>query len=225
MINMKSTQIDSLDCLIIPGSQSCVVLFHGYGADAADLAPLGEALGGGHTWIFPNGIEKISSLEVAGRAWFQIDVQAFEESIAQGTHRDMSTYRPPCIENSYNKVRKFLDEVEAQYDEVVIGGFSQGAMLSTELALRATKKPRALILLSGTLLCKNQWTQWAPTCEGLKFFQSHGYYDPILSFDQAKTLFGMLINSGSVGEFHSFPGQHEIPPEIIKSLGQFLSKL
>ena len=226
MNKVQFTQIGPIDSLVIPGSKTCGVLFHGYGADAADLAPLGEALGEGLTWIFPNGIQKIpTAAGMVGRAWFQVDTQALEESLTLGTHRDMSIYRPADMEDTYQKIRKFLNEVESQYDEVLIGGFSQGAMLSTEMALRAEKKPKALIVLSGTLLCQKQWSQWAPTCQGLRFFQSHGRYDPLLSFDQAQALFQMFTDSHWVGKFHEFPGQHEIPPEIIKSLKEFLSRL
>lgn len=222
---MKSTQIGPFNCLVTSAnSKSCVILFHGYGANASDLAPLSEVLGGGSTWIFPNGIQKIPIAGAMGRAWFQIDIQALEECMAQGTYRDMSVYRPPDIEKSYQRAREFLDKIESQYDEVFIGGFSQGAMLATELVLRGTKNTRALIVLSGTLLCRSQWSKWASTCQGLKFFQSHGHHDPILSFKQAEALFQMLTGSHWMGEFHSFWGDHEIPPEVIQSLGQFLSR-
>ena len=222
-LQMNREQIGPLDCLVIPNSpKTCVVLFHGYGADASDLAPLASALGGDFTWIFPNGVNSLSPHFPTGRAWFEIDTESLERHLAAGTHRDLSIFRPTDIESTYKKGRAFLDELESQYDQIILGGFSQGAMFSTELTLRAPQKPKALIILSGSLLSRKHWAQWAPSCKGLPFFQSHGDQDPLLSFHQAENLFEMLTETEWVGEFHSFSGQHEIPPGIIVALRSFL---
>ena len=212
---MKPTQIGPLECLINPKStKSCIVLFHGYGADSSDLAPISQiSTPSDLTWIFPNGIQKLDM----GRAWGQIDPEMMG--------KNMDTYRPPGIEESYQTVRAFLDELESQYCEILLGGFSQGAMLATELTLRAAKKPKALIIWSGILISKDLWSQWAPTGQGIKFFQSHGYYDPLLDFQQAEALFQILTQHQWKGEFHSFPGQHEIPSNILNSFKHFLSSI
>ena len=44
---------------------------------------------------------------------------------------------------------------------IVLGGFSQGAMVATDVALRLEEPPAALVVLSGTLLCQDEWRRRA----------------------------------------------------------------
>ena len=189
-----------------------------------NLIPLSEELGGDATWVFPNGPLKIPGLE-GGRAWLPLQDNFSDQYDATLNNSEWALYRPPKIKETYQKVRIFLDELESQYDEIILGGFSQGAILSTEMSLRAIHKPKALILLSGSLFSKKEWSEWAGTCRGLKFFQSHGEYDPILTFKQGRALFEFLMEYQLNGEFHKFSGQHEIPLEVLQSLRRFLSQL
>ncbi len=235
-LGVEVKKIGPLDCCVVGGpSSSCVVLFHGYGADCTNLTPLAKEVGGDFTWIFPNGVLEIP--DSMGRAWFKVDVDSFEQALMQGAYRDLSEHRPLDIESIYQKVCVFFDEVASRFDEVILGGFSQGAMLSTEVALRASAasempamlatsaKLRALVILSGTLLSQKQWSQWALQGPGMRFFQSHGGQDHLLSFQHAENLFHMLMASQWRGEFHAFQGKHEIPLEVVASLKKFLGSL
>ena len=71
-----------------PKALTCVVM-HGYGADMRDLAPLAPEIPVARPvrWIFPDGPEV---LDWGGRAWFPIDVAAFEEAQRTGKPRDLS---------------------------------------------------------------------------------------------------------------------------------------
>src|SRR6185437_12531546 len=62
------------------GRELCVVLFHGFGADAHDLAPLSDVSSQiKATWIFPNaGLQVPIAPGFMGRAWFHIDVAALD---------------------------------------------------------------------------------------------------------------------------------------------------
>jgi phospholipase/carboxylesterase len=108
---------------------------------------------------------------------------------------------------------------------VVLGGFSQGAMVTTDLALRQDEAPAALVILSGTLLTEAEWRTRAPRRKGLSVLQSHGRQDPILPFDDAVALRELLQEAGLSVDFLPFDGPHSIPEEALDRLGALLLSL
>ena len=79
--------------------------------------------------------------------------------------------------------------------KVVLGGFSQGAMLACDTALREGPKLAGLVVLSGTLVAEAEWAALFPTLRGTPVFQSHGTFDPLLPF-QAAAMLRDLISFG-----------------------------
>jgi len=223
-------KIGELNCIFKPGRPggSCVILFHGYGADANDLYPLHEYLGLSKnvSWIFPQGPQQVVlGPGMAGRAWFNIDIAILEKAMMAGSYRDMSHSRPQGLDRIQKSALSMFNECKANFSNVVLGGFSQGAMLATQTALVAAEKPDALVVLSGTLLDKDNWKKQAKSCQGLPFFQSHGKNDALLDPKKAEELFEMLSNAGLEGQFEIFRGGHEIPPSVLSALGKFLRRL
>jgi phospholipase/carboxylesterase len=223
-------QIGSIKTLTIEGAANgpCVVLFHGYGADASDLIPLSDMmkLSKDVTWVFPEApMEVIIAPGFYGKAWFQIDNRRLEAAMANGEPIDMSNTTPPGLEAARKSATTLYDELIKKHSRVVIGGFSQGAMLATEIAMTHEKKPAALVLMSGTVICKERWLKLAPSCAGVKFIQSHGKNDVLLGYEYAENLFSLLTDAGLSGEFMSFGGGHEIPPKVIEKISQFLSRI
>jgi phospholipase/carboxylesterase len=53
--------------------------------------------------------------------------------------------------------------------------------------------------------------------------QSHGDQDGILSYAAAGRLRDALIAAGLDVEWHSFRGGHEIPPDVLRAVGRFLT--
>ncbi len=207
-----------------PGGPA-VVLFHGYGADSSDLLPLAEMMGLSEnvTWVFPNApLEVIIAPGFYGRAWFQIDSQRLESALKRGEIVDMSKSTPQGLESAARAATSLYEELLKNHSTILLGGFSQGAMLATEITLSHGKKPAGLILLSGTLINSDRWAAKAKSCSGLQFFQSHGKNDALLGFEQAENLYNMLEEAGLHGDFMSFSGGHEIPTKVIEKLGQFI---
>lgn len=223
-------QYGSLKTLTLEGASGgpCVVLFHGYGADAADLLPLHEIMGLSKdvTWVFPEAsMEVIIAPGFYGKAWFQIDNKRLENSIRTGVAVDMSTSTPAGIEGARKAAISLYSDLLKKHSRVVLGGFSQGAMLATEVSLYHPQKPAGLIIMSGTLICKDRWLELASSCAGLKFIQSHGKNDAILGYEFAENLLHLLNDAGLDGEFISFNGGHEIPQKVIERIGKFLSSI
>jgi phospholipase/carboxylesterase len=110
-------------------------------------------------------------------------------------------------------------------ERFVLGGFSQGAMLAADVALRMTDGPAGLCILSGALINEIQWRDLAPKHAPLSVLQSHGRQDQILMYPQATALRDLLSDAGHNVDFVPFDGYHEIPPTVIHSLADLLKKV
>lgn len=218
--------LDAIEVAGEPGAPT-IVVFHGFGADAKDLVSLSHLISvpPSTNWIFPNGPLKVSDGGIPGRAWFPLDTEALDEAMRTGTFRDFSDITPEGLKKARQQAGEMLEALSLPVSRVVFMGFSQGAMLATDIALRAQVAPLGLAILSGALLNKTLWKEWATKKPGLPFFQSHGDQDPLLSFEHAQALSELLLASGLKGQFHGFHGGHEIPQEVIFKLSAFLKKV
>lgn len=204
-------------------SKKLVILIHGYGANMHDLFDLSQYLDreGGYDFIFPNGPIKIQmGFGYEGSAWFPIDMSELEKHIRAGTFRSFSKINPEGLKESLALLKDFIVSLEDNYDEIILGGFSQGAML-TSLLLKEFKTIKKALLFSGNLLAKELFDS---DYSHLQFVQSHGTKDPVLGFSGAKELYEELINKGAKGEFISFAGGHEISLDALEAANKLLLK-
>ncbi|MCE9596634.1 MAG: esterase [Spirochaetia bacterium] len=225
----EQVKIGSLDALQVKGAAGgpCVILCHGFGANAFDLAPLAAHVKArpGTTWIFPQApIEFNIAPGMRGRAWFPLVAEELARLVASGKDVSFSEVVPPGLASAREKLEELVDKLPFARNQITIGGFSQGAMMATDLFLRSTELFAGLVLLSGTLICEKEWKALAPAKSGFQFFQSHGMYDPVLPFENAKRLEELLRNAGLSGEFIAFPGMHEIPEGVLKRMAIYLTR-
>ena len=224
---MKSSRIDlaGVEALSVLSTDpaTAVVMLHGYGANMHDLFPLWQMWDDGkRNWYFPNGVQSLPMGYYEGRAWFSIDVAALERAMREGSHRDLSVAIPPEFDLTMKRLEAFLMEVSQRHERIILGGFSQGAMCASHLAMLPHLKIAGLILLSGNLLADSRFPQNA---KGMPFYQAHGTSDPILPVSGAKLLEEKLHTLNFQGKMHLFPGGHEIPMEVIQGVKAFLTKL
>ena len=231
-MNISYKNIGPLRALETDGdpNRGTIVLFHGFGANAADLAALSQEIqlpgAPQPRWIFPEGILTLDGstrAEGGPRAWWHIDAAAVEQAMATGTHRDLSGPPPEGMSEALARAREFLAEVGA--NQLVIGGFSQGAMISSHLALLMPEAPAGLLLFSGNAIDVQTLEAGAANRAGLRFFQSHGTLDPILSLTGAQRLFDIFKAAGLKGDFHEFRGVHEIPRGAIEGAEKLLNEV
>jgi phospholipase/carboxylesterase len=213
------------------GTGPLVVLFHGFGAPGDDLVALHRVLDVPREvrFAFPHAPLSLAGPYGMGdaRAWWHIDMIALEEALASGSIRDLSRDEPVGLDLARAHAVDVLDALRAELapSRVVLGGFSQGAMLATDVALRTEQKLDALALLSGTLLAEDVWLPKMVTRRGLPALVSHGTHDPILPFALAERLAAELTKAGIAVDFVKFRGQHEIPPIVLERLGALITKV
>lgn len=232
---MREVHVGGLKVRLVGGSDGhgggngpIVMLFHGFGAPGDDLVPLAGAINvpTGTRWLFPEAPLSLNMGFGASRAWWIIDFARIQADRQAGRIRDLSIEVPEGLALARERMLTFLKELPRQlsvdYKKMVIGGFSQGAMLTCDAVLHTDYPFAGLVQLSGNLLAQAVWTPLMPKRIGLPVFQSHGEQDDILPSIGAERLRDVLTKSGLMVEWHSFRGGHEIPEAVLRRLGVFI---
>ncbi len=222
-------QICGIECIVEnPGQSNAVVLFHGYGADFSDLAPLADMMDpqGEWTWIFPNGPQVVDiGYAMTGRAWFPISVEDLQKAMMTGQAKDYSASQPPGLEAIQPQIEEMLTELMKEHKGLVLGGFSQGGMVASHVLSSCGDSLLGAILLSTVLLNDSKLTASLSKAAPKPFVQSHGSKDQVLAVAQGMSLFQKLKKLGWTGRWVEFSGGHEIPPIVINKCREFLSQL
>ena len=235
---MREEQLGGLRTRVIGGTDDkgggngpVVILLHGFGAPGDDLVPLADVMDvpAGTRWLFPEGPLSLSFGPRDARAWWLIDMARIEADRAAGRVRDLSQDLPKGLALAREKMLAFLKEVEQKFGadprRTVLGGFSQGAMLSCDAVLHTDRHYAGLVQLSGNLLAQPVWSPLMPKRKGLPVFQSHGMQDEILPYAGAERLRDELSKSCLAVEWIAFHGGHEIPNVVLKRLGAFIQSV
>ena len=209
-----------------------VILLHGWGADGADLAPLAPSLldpssipfsdtstayprtSGGAVFI-PDAPD-ICSGNPSGRQWFELS------DPASGIGRNASA----CLQAA-SFIEAMLESLSVQMgyfsDQIILGGFSQGGMVSLTAGLAYQKPLCGLFCLSGAWLTPNQSCYQSTS---LPVFLAHGVVDPVLPFACMTQAEDDLATAGfSPQTLRREYMAHGIDPETVHTLNRFIASL
>jgi phospholipase/carboxylesterase len=196
-----------------------VVLLHGWGASGDDLVPLAEQFARPRARFF---VPAAPLVEGSGRAWWHLDA----ERPAHATDGVMPDgYRPrPQVSAVRRSVQSLLRTIKSRYapDRLVLGGFSQGAMLSLDIALAADPPVDRVAVLSGSLLADSLDGLRSPRSSRPLVFMSHGRQDPLLPFQGSERAKQTLEQRNFAVSWHPFDGGHEIPRAVVEPLKTFV---
>jgi phospholipase/carboxylesterase len=238
---MHKAKLADLDCRIVgemDGSkppEAVVVLCHGFGAAGDDLVPLaGELirlkpqLADSVLFVFPEGSLRIPEVP-SGRAWWPIDLVALQMAAEAGRFREMRQNCPPLLPEARRKLMQLIEVLREKtglpLSRFVLGGFSQGSMLATDVVLRLEETAGGLLIYSGTLLVEPEWTELASGRRGMRVLQSHGMVDPLLPFEAAGWLRDLLSAGGAEVRFLPFQGVHTISAEALVATAELLEEV
>ncbi len=198
-----------------------VVLLHGYGAPGDDLVPLANALLRPRTrFLLPAAPLTVGD---SGRAWWGLTPE--RPRIETDTSADSQPLSTPALDAARSAVQRVLAHTLTQFapDTLSRGGFSQGAMLSLDVALVAPPAVARLALLSGALLADaaarldHGFVDRKPAV-----FLAHGREDRVLPFSGAERMRAELTARKFDVAWRPFSGGHEIPNEVARDLTSFL---
>ncbi len=182
-------------------------LVHGRGADEHDLYPLLDALDPERRLLglTPRGP---LSLPPGGAHWYAVHEIGYP---------DPSTFLP-----TYELVGEWLDGLGLPWERTILGGFSQGAVMSYALSLgQGRPRPAGVIALSGFI----------PTVDGFeldleatlpRFAIGHGTFDPVISVDWSRRARALLEQAGVDVLYRESPLQHAIDPRFLLELRPWL---
>lgn len=209
----------------LPSDAPVVVLLHGYDGFPSDLSPFAASFGLPARFVFPAGLVALDASDRGGRAWWKIDAAARAAAVARGERRDLSSASPAGLPAARDALIALLDHVETTYTPraLVVGGFSQGAILSCDTALRTSRKLSGLVMLSGARVTATEWAPLLAGRRGLPTFVSHGRSDADLSFDATESFVADLDRAGVGLTWVPFDGGHETPLVVLRALKRFLS--
>ncbi|HEX3474469.1 MAG TPA: hypothetical protein VHT91_05475 [Kofleriaceae bacterium] len=212
-----------------PDARLTCVLLHGFGASGDDLVSLAGEIDAPVRLVFPAAPLEISGLYGDARAWWLLDLARLEDAMRRGVPRDVRDEVPDGLPAARDHVIRLLDQLAARFeiadDQLVLGGFSQGAMVSLDVALHRARPPAGLILMSGTLLAEGEWQPRMASLAGVPVMLSHGRHDALLPYHVAELLRDRLTEAGAAVDWQPFAGGHEIPRAPIDAANRLLRKL
>jgi phospholipase/carboxylesterase len=211
------------------GSGPVVILLHGFGAPGDDLVSLGGAIRAPqHTrFVFPQAPVALGPEYMGGRAWWWIDLN--ERILRRARGEDHTDEVPEGLADARAKIVELLGEVDKTLGPppgaLVLGGFSQGAMLSLDVALHTTTPLAGLVLMSGTHIAAREWAPRFESRRGLPVFMSHGTLDELLPYAISESLKDTLVANGLPVNWVTFQGGHGIAPNVVEGVSAFLRRI
>jgi phospholipase/carboxylesterase len=183
--------------------EGALVLLHGRGADEHDLFPLLDALDPerrlhGYTPRAP------LALPPGGAHWYVVPRVGYPD--------------PESFAEGYGALTEWFDALPFAPGEIVLGGFSQGAVMSYALGLgKGRPRTRALIALSGFIPTVESWEpDLEPPFPPIAI--AHGTYDPVIPVEFGRAARDRLEAAGAAVWYRESPIEHSIDPQVMLEL-------
>jgi len=106
-----------------------------------------------------------------------------------------------------------LEEAGVPIDRTVLGGFSQGAVMSYSLGLAASRpRPAGIIAMSGFIPTVDGFELDLESAAGMPVSISHGTYDPVIGVEFGRDARDRLRTAGADVHFREDAVAHQIAP-------------
>ncbi len=190
-------QVDTFSHRFVPAEQPSarlVIVLHGLGDSAGGLVWMPEQL---HLpWLNYLMLNAPNPYFFDGFSWYDI------ENPQEG------------IESSRALLRRLLEELEAQgwrSENILLFGFSQGCVMSIDIALRWPKALAGVVGVSGYVWLPEGWqAEMVPEARSRAWLVTHGIYDPLLPPERTLAQVERLRAEGLEIEWHAFGKDHSI---------------
>ena len=191
-------------------AEGALVLFHGRGTSEDDLFPLLDMLDPEQRLVgfTPRGP---LSLPPGGAHWY---------AVARIGFPDHDTFHA-----TYATAATWLDAVIADeglsLERTVIGGFSQGAVMSYALGLGADRpSPAGIVALSGFIPTVDDFELDLASRAGLPVAIGHGEYDPIIGIEWGRDGRDRLTQAGLDVTYREYSLPHAVDPGYLAEISR-----
>lgn len=180
-----------------------IVVLHGWGANARDLASLSPLLNlPEYQFVFPNAPFP-HPYAATGRMWYNLE----REQQGRG------------LEDSRKLLTEWLQSLELStglpLTRTILSGFSQGAAMTLDVGL--TLPLAGLVGLSGYM---HPLTK--PNMSSPPVLLVHGRQDSVVPLKAAVSAQQSLMNLGVAVQYQEFDMAHEIRPEVLPVVRNFV---
>lgn len=190
-----------------------LILLHGVGSNEQDLFRIANELPDNFLVISARAPFTISE----GRyKWFEVD---FSSSVPR--------INPEQAEKSRLIILNFINQLKEKHsfneDEIYLGGFSQGAIMSFSVGLTRPDKVKGVIALSGRVLSdiKPKIAE-QNKLKDLKVLVIHGTKDEVLSINYARQSKHLLDSLHIQNTYFELNMGHTITSEVIELLNKWI---
>jgi phospholipase/carboxylesterase len=193
--------------------KKALIFLHGHGSNEDDLFSFAQVLPKDIYLICPRGPVTIAE---GSYAWYQVNFATGKPS-----------FDPQEEMKNREALRKFVKEIRSKYDldEVYLGGFSQGAIMSCSVGLIYPKEVKGIVCLSGRILqeIRAEVKPGKPLSK-LKVFVAHGTQDGMLPVSYAREAKTYLDSLHVQVSYHEFRMTHQINHEVLRELNAWLKQ-
>jgi phospholipase/carboxylesterase len=193
-------------------SMPLIVVMHGRGADANDLADIAPMIDGpsGYRFVFPN----------APNAWEAAPGMTFGFTWFNGLPPDAASLRA-----ARNRITEFLDAALKRFPtpagNVVLSGFSQGALMALDVGLRRDDLA-GIVAMSGAL--DERELPDLTARKDQRVLIVHGTADEMINVNLARRARRVLESHGLNPEYHEFAMGHHVTPESMAVVSEFIRR-
>jgi phospholipase/carboxylesterase len=193
--------------------EGALVLFHGRGSDEHDLYPLLDLLDPERRLLGAT-LRAPLALPPGGAHWYIVRRVGFP---------DRDTFHA-TYENATAWLDALLAEHGVPHDRAVLGGFSQGAVMSYALGLGTGRpRPAGILALSGFIPTVDGFALDLESATALPVAIGHGVYDPVIPVEFGRDARDRLTAAGADVTYRESPMPHAIDPGFMRELPTWLT--
>jgi len=181
--------------------EGVLVLNHGRGADEIDLLGLADALDPARQLLVVTPRAPLTLPGMPGFHWYVVP---------RVGHPDPASFAAAV--DALGALHDALwERTGLGPQRTILGGFSQGTVMSYALGLHGERPaPAGILALSGFIPTVEGWEPSLADRPGLRAFIAHGRRDPVIGVEFARDARQRLADAGIATEYLEFDGAHEI---------------
>ena len=192
-----------------------IILLHGFGSHMGDLADLTPEINStGYVYICPNA---------------PLAVQLGPGMVGYAWTPPGGAGSPEDAQNADEMLATLFEEVMEQYQvepgNIILGGFSQGGMMTYRVGLTAPDTFRGLLVLSARVSDPDALRAQLPTERTQPIFISHGLVDEMISIEDGQKSLAFLEFEGYKPEYHEYNMGHAIIQEVLDDIVPWVQRV
>lgn len=194
-----------------------LIMLHGYGSNESDLFDISNSLDG-RLMVF--SLRAPNEIRGGGYCWYPMEFlpdQKFKYDYAE-------------VKKSRVKILSFISKACKDYNldstNVFLMGFSQGTIISYDVALAAPKKIKGVLALSGRLLTESSAQKTDGTAVAkIRLFIAHGRSDNVIKITEAeKATEFFKLKKVTALTYNSYEMPHSINGKELNDIKDWITK-